>query len=90
MYPTMHCHAEPLCNMQVAQVPLEFLAGGGISRDERNIQFFNQFVLVPCSAVNNAKPIEVVLIVRGVASRVGFARVVMSLWLIHVSLSSVR
>ncbi|CAE7910811.1 unnamed protein product [Symbiodinium sp. KB8] len=30
----------------VCEVPLEFLQGGGISRDERNIQFFNQFVLV--------------------------------------------
>ncbi|CAE7531081.1 unnamed protein product [Symbiodinium natans] len=30
----------------ISKVPLEFLAGGGISRDERNIQFFNQFVLV--------------------------------------------
>eukprot|EP00439_Symbiodinium_sp_Y106_P069006 s2371_g11.t2 len=28
------------------EVPLEFLQGGGISRDERNLQFFNQFVLV--------------------------------------------
>ncbi|CAE6934874.1 yabN [Symbiodinium sp. CCMP2456] len=30
----------------VCEVPLQFLQGGGISRDERNLQFFNQFVLV--------------------------------------------
>ena len=30
----------------IAKVPLEFQAGGGLSRDERNLQFFNQFVLV--------------------------------------------
>ena len=29
------------------QVPLDFMEGGGISRDQRNLQFFNSFVLVP-------------------------------------------
>lgn len=28
------------------QVPLDFMEGGGISRDQRNLQFFNSFVLV--------------------------------------------
>eukprot|EP00435_Cladocopium_sp_Y103_P054723 s25_g17.t3 len=31
---------------QEMQVPLDFMEGGGISRDQRNLQFFNSFVLV--------------------------------------------
>lgn len=39
-------HLVVLGRCTLEQVPLDFMEGGGISRDQRNLQFFNSFVLV--------------------------------------------
>ncbi|CAJ1328913.1 unnamed protein product [Effrenium voratum] len=45
---------EERARLSQSEAPADFLEGGGVSRDQRNLQFFNQFVLV----IENSKHVN--------------------------------